>query len=125
MTDATISSGLRTYAVKRWPTANHKFRKARLADLLGFTERRVRSFWEAKAAAPRDDEIDAIKALIGQQEDADATLSNRIAELEAQVASLAALLAGDEMAAQRRAAHRQGIGASGASQVTPRRRSTD
>ncbi len=88
MSATAISKGLRTYAVQRWPTANHKFRKARLADLLGFTERRVRSYWEAKAASPRDDEIDAIKNLVGdrlieeENRDAFAALQERIARLE-------------------------------------------
>lgn len=96
MSATAISNGLRTYAVKRWPTANHKFRKARLADLLGFTERRVRSFWEAKAASPRDEEIDAIKALVGDQQieeenrDAFAALQERIARLEAIILTQAA-----------------------------------
>lgn len=102
MSAQAISDGLKTYSARRWPTANAKFRKARLADLLGFTERRVRSFWEKTAASPRDDEIDAINALIGQAEDAhaaDEALSARLADLEAQVAFLVAALARDEMAA--------------------------
>lgn len=128
MSATALSGGLRKYAVARWPTANHKFRKARLADLLGFSERRVRSYWEAKAASPRDDEVDAIKALIGQKEQADAadiTLAKRIADLEAQVATLASLLAGDEMAAARMASRGGSNGASGRSHDAPRRRSAD
>lgn len=126
---AALADDLREYAGKRWPSGNAKFRKGRLADLLGFSERRVRSFWEAKAAAPRDHEIEAIKALIGQKEEADGfadiALAKRIADLEAQVATLAALLAGDTLAAQGRAAHRQGGGASGGSHSVPRRRADD
>lgn len=98
MSADAIATDLRKYAVKRWPTANHKFRKARLADLLGFSERRVRSFWEAKAASPRDDEVDAINALVGQEGEEDAALSQRIAELEAQVAFLVETLVGEQMA---------------------------
>lgn len=88
---AALADDLREYAVKRWPTANHKFRKARLAGILGLTERRVRSFWEAnRDMAPRDDEVAAIKALIGTKEsnieeanrDAFAALQERIARLE-------------------------------------------
>lgn len=128
MSATALSSDLRAYAVKRWPTANHKFRKARLADLLGLTERRVRSYWEAKAASPRDDEVDAIKALIGQKEDADAAdiaLAERIAELEAQVAFLVSALAGDELAASGAHPHKPRGRASGQGQGTPGRRSTD
>lgn len=94
MSAHAISVGLRTYAGKRWPTANAKFRKSRLADILGFSERRVRSYWEAKAASPRDDEIDAINALIGQKEDAHAgankALEARLAAVEADNAALRA-----------------------------------
>lgn len=123
--NAAISGDLRTYAVRRWPTANHKFRKARLADLLGMTERRVRSFWEATHdMSPRAEEVEAIKALIGQEE-ADAALAERIAELEAQVAFLVSALAGDEMAAAGRAPHRPRNSGTGKGQSVPRRRSTD
>lgn len=94
MSAHAISTGLRTYAGRRWPTANAKFRKARLADILGFSERRVRSFWEASAASPRDDEIDAINALLGQKEDAYAgankALEARLAAVEADNAALRA-----------------------------------
>lgn len=114
---AALADDLREYAVKRWPTANHKFRKARLADILGLTERRVRSFWEAnRDMAPRDDEVAAIKALIGQKEQADAVadiaLAKRIADLEAQVATLAAILARETLAAEGHPAHRASRGPS-------------
>jgi hypothetical protein len=125
---AALADDLREYAGKRWPSGNAKFRKGRLADLLGFSERRVRSYWEAKAAAPRDHEIEAIKALIGRREEAheaDIALAKRIADLEAQVATLAALLARDTLAAEGLSAHRQGGGALGSRQAVPRRRSTD
>lgn len=106
-----LAEDLKTYAGRRWPTANAKFRKARLADLLGFSERRVRSFWEASQyMSPRDEEVAAIKALIGQKEEADAAdtaLQKRIAELEAQVAFLVEALARDEMAAKRQTSRRQ------------------
>jgi hypothetical protein len=94
MSANAIASDLRAYAVRRWPTANHKFRKARLADLLGFSERRVRSFWEATAASPRDDEVDAINALLGQKEGADEgayeAMAARLAAMEADYAELRA-----------------------------------
>lgn len=94
---AALADDLRDYAVKRWPTANHKFRKARLADLLGMTERRVRSFWEAnREMSPRAEEVAAIKALIGEKEktdDADRSLAQRLARVEAELAEVHALLA--------------------------------
>lgn len=125
MSADAIATDLRKYAVKRWPTANHKFRKARLADLLGFSERRVRSFWEAKAASPRDDEVDAINALIGQGEGEDAALSTRIAELEARVARLMAVLDREAMEAAGLAAFAEGRAASDQRGNTRGRRSTD
>ena len=121
-----VATDLRIYAGQRWPTMNHKWRKARLASLLGMNERRVKSIYEAEQTARlRVDEEARIKALIGQREKADAAdeaLAKRIADLEAQVASLAALLARDTLAAEGRVAHRQGAGASGRSQPVPRRR---
>ncbi len=106
MSATAIATDLRTYAVKRWPTANHKFRKARLADLLGFSERRVRSFWEGNAASPRDDEVDAIKALVGQKEDAHAgayeAMAARLAAMEEDHAALRAELARVRMALESR-----------------------
>lgn len=107
-----VATDLRIYAGRRWPTMNHKWRKARLAALLGMNERRVKSIYEAEETARlRVDEEVKIKALLGQKEEADAAdtaLAERIAHLEAQVATLAALLAGDEVAAARNKAQRQG-----------------
>jgi hypothetical protein len=124
-----VATDLRIYAGQRWPTMNHKWRKARLASLLGMNERRVKSIYEAEQTARlRVDEEARIKALIGQREKADAAdiaLAKRIADLEAQVASLAALLARDTLAAEGRVAHRQGAGASGRGQSVPRRRTDD
>ena len=121
-----VATDLRIYAGQRWPTMNHKWRKARLASLLGMNERRVKSIYEAEQTARlRVDEEARIKALIGQREKADAAdtaLAKRIADLEAQVATLAALLASDTLAAEGRVGHRQGAGASGRSQPVPRRR---
>ena len=123
-----VATDLRIYAGQRWPTMNHKWRKARLASLLGMNERRVKSIYEAEQTARlRADEETRIKALIGRKEgaDADEAIAKRIADLEAQVATLAALLAGDEMAATRRQAQRASSRASDAGQGSPRRRSTD
>lgn len=114
MSAAAISTDLRTYAVKRWPTANHKFRKGRLADLLGFSERRVRSFWEGTAAAPRDEEIEAIHALVGANEqieeanrDAYAALQERIARLEAIILAQSSQQDHPGMAGQGEGTHRR------------------
>ena len=97
-----VATDLRIYAGRRWPTMNHKWRKARLASLLGMNERRVKSIYEAEQTARlRSDEEAKIKALLGQKEEADAAdiaLAERIAHLEAQVAAMAALLAGEEVA---------------------------
>lgn len=124
-----VAADLRFYAGQRWPTMNHKWRKARLASLLGMNERRVKSIYEAEQTARlRADEEARIKALLGQKEEADVAdqaISERIAELEAQVAFLVAALAGDEMAARRTHPHRQGDSAPGKGQGMPRRRSTD
>jgi hypothetical protein len=125
-----VAADLRSYAGHRWPTMNHKWRKARLASLLGMNERRVKSIYEAEQTARlRVDEEARIKALLGQKEEADAVadeaLANRIAELEAKVAFLVSALAGDELAARRNASRGQGRGALAEGSGTPRRRSTD
>lgn len=86
-----LADDLRTYAVKRWPTMNHEWRKAKLASLLGMKVRRVRSYWDAEETlSPRQSEVDAIAELIGSEReieeanrDAFAALQERIARLEA------------------------------------------
>jgi hypothetical protein len=125
-----VATDLRIYAGQRWPTMNHKWRKARLASLLGMNERRVKSIYEAEQTARlRVDEEARIKALLGQKEEADAVadeaLANRIAELEAKVAFLVSALAGDELAARRDASRGQGRGPLAEGSGPPRRRSTD
>jgi hypothetical protein len=130
MSATAIASDLRTYAVKRWPTANHKFRKSRLANLLGFSERRVRSFWEAKAASPRDDEVDAIKALIGaEEEEANAeayrAMEARFAAMEAELAELRAAIAAAALAGEGASAGRPGSRNDRQGQGLHGRRSTD
>ena len=125
-----VATDLRIYAGQRWPTMNHKWRKARLASLLGMNERRVKSIYEAEQTARlRVDEEARIKALLGQKEEADAVadeaLANRIAELEAKVAFLVSALAGDELAARRDASRGQGRGLLAEGSGPPRRRSTD
>jgi hypothetical protein len=108
---ATLANDLRVFAGRKWPTMNHKWRKARLAALLGMSERRVKSLYEAdENARLRVDEEARIKALLGQKEIADAedkALAQRIAELEAQVAALVSALARDEVEARRPQARRE------------------
>lgn len=105
---AAVANDLRIYAGQRWPTMNHKWRKAKLAYLLGMNERRVKSLYEAETTARlREDEAARIEALIGAEREtanaeADRALAERIAELEAQVAFLVEALARDEMAARRK-----------------------
>ena len=125
-----VATDLRIYAGQRWPTMNHKWRKARLASLLGMNERRVKSIYEAEQTARlRSDEEARIKALLGQKERADAVadiaLAKRIADLETQVATLVALLASDTLAAEGRSAHRQGAEAPDRGYAVPRRRADD
>jgi hypothetical protein len=127
---AALADDLRAYAGKRWPSGNAKFRKGRLADLLGFSERRVRSFWEAKAAAPRDHEIEAIKALIGAEKDeanaeAYRAMEARFAAMEAELAELRAAIAGAALAAESLAAGRSGRKPDRQGQGLHGRRSTD
>lgn len=102
---AALATDLRIYAGRRWPEMNHKWRKARLASLLGMSERRVRSIYEAEETARlRVDEEARINALIRAKEDAheetDRALANRVAELETQLAQVMAALAGDALAAR-------------------------
>lgn len=122
-----VASDLRIYAGRRWPTMNHKWRKARLASLLGMNERRVKSIYEAEETARlRVDEEARIKALIGQKEEADdIALAKRISDLEAQVAFLVAALARDEMASTGITSRRPSKSTSRAGDSAPRRRSTD
>jgi hypothetical protein len=120
---AALATDLRVFAGQKWPTMNHKWRKARLASLLGMTERRVKSIYEAEETARlRADEEARIKALIGQKEEADEALSHRIAELEAQVAFLVEALARDEMAGTGAASRRKGVVAADRRQGAPDRR---
>lgn len=104
---AVLADDLRAFAGRKWPTMNHKWRKARLASLLGLSERRIKSIYEAEQTARlRADEEAKITALIGQKEEADAhaeadrALAERLAELEAQVAFLVEALARETLAAQ-------------------------
>lgn len=100
VTPAAISIELRVFARKRWPLENDKFRKNQLKSALGFTARRIRSFWEGSdTAVPRTEETDAIEGLIGKKIGAAAELEEAQHEHRdlAQLASgLQALLFGPE-----------------------------
>lgn len=128
---AALATELRTYAGRRWPTANHKWRKARLASLLGMNERRVKSLYEADPLARiRHDEAVRIDALIGAEPEEtsgreDRLLAQRVAELEAQLATVVAALARDEMAAGGMAPRNPEQRTDGGDGSSPRRRSTD
>ena len=98
-----LAQDLRTYAVRRWPTTNHKWRKARLASILGLTERRVRSIYEGEQTAVlRQHEADAIAKLLGaaREREIDGANKHDFQALQARVARLEALLlqrhAGDD-----------------------------
>lgn len=101
---ADLSTDLRIYAVQKWPTMNHKWRKAKLASMLGMNARRMKSLYEAENTARlRADEETKIIALLGQKqqvnnEASDRALAQRVAELEAQLADVVAALARDQMA---------------------------
>lgn len=123
---AALANDLRIFAGQKWPTMNHKWRKARLAGLLGMSERRVKSIYEAEETARlRADEEARIKALIGQEEVDDATVTTRIAELEAQVAFLIEALAFDQVAAARNASRREVPAPVGSGRVPSVGRSAD
>lgn len=122
---AALANDLRVFAGQKWPTMNHKWRKNKLASMLRMSERRVKSIYEADPAARvRADEAERIRALINQEE-ADAALADRIAELEAQVAYLVAAISRDEMASAGTSPHQSSNGGTGESQGMPRRRATD
>ncbi len=121
-----LSHNLREFAGQKWPTMNHKWRKAKLASMLRMSERRVRSIYEADPAARiRADEAERIAALVQQGEAEDAALSTRIAELEAQVTRLVEALASDEMAGSGLAPRLPGRTAFDRRGPSPGRRSTD
>lgn len=85
--NADISNDLRVYARRRWPLANDKFRKARLATLLNVSARRIKSLYEGEQTAViREREAEAVRQLVGQEEanrDDFQALQARIARLEA------------------------------------------
>jgi hypothetical protein len=93
---ATAQTMMRDYAGTRWPSLNHKGRMARLAGVLGFGHRRVRSIYQNEPGLSlRADEMAAIAALREQKiEEAN---RNAFQDLQARIARLeAALFAQDE-----------------------------
>lgn len=102
---AAIAEELRVYARKRWPLTTDEWRKDRLAALLGFSRRRVKSLYEGeRTAVPRKEETDAVERLIGKrigepaiEEEAQNGIEQSRAEyraLEARIARIEALFAG-------------------------------
>ena len=86
---------LRTYSVKRWPTMNHEWRKAKLASMLRMKARRLASYWYAEETlSPRVDEVEAILALLQMPtEDLERANVEAFRELQERVARLERLLA--------------------------------
>lgn len=93
---ATAQTMMRDYAGTRWPSLNHKGRMSRLAGVLGFGHRRVRSIYQNEPGLSlRADEMAAIAALRTRKiEEAN---RNDFQALQARIARLeAALFAQDE-----------------------------
>ncbi len=90
---ASVQLMMRDYAAVRWPTLNHKGRMARLAGVLGFGHRRVKSLYCAElGTAVRADEYAAIAAL--HQRKIEEANRDDFQDLQARIARLeAALLA--------------------------------
>lgn len=127
---AALATDLRVFAGQKWPTMNHKWRKARLAFLLGMSERRVKSIYEAEQTARlRADEEARIKALIGQKEEANAAsdraFAERIAALEEELSGVRALVDRLALAGDFGEAREAGGGSYRAGKSHPSRRSTD
>lgn len=93
---ASVQTMMRDYSAVRWPTLNHKGRMARLAGVLGFGHRRVKSLYCAEpGTAIRADEYAAVEAL--QQRQIEEANRHDFQALQARIARLeAALLAQDE-----------------------------
>lgn len=93
---ATAQLMMRDYAGTRWPSLNHKGRIARLAGVLGFGHRRVRSIYQNEPGVSlRADEMAAIAAL--REQKIEEENRNEFQALEARLARLeAALFAQDQ-----------------------------
>jgi hypothetical protein len=108
--NAAISHDLRVYARRRWPLANDKYRKDRLATLLQVSARRIKSLWEGEdSAVIREHEAEAVRRLVGQAEanrDDLQDLAQRIARLEAALLQSDEAFHSDQVDALRKAAGR-------------------
>jgi hypothetical protein len=93
---ATAQLMMRDYAGTRWPSLNHKGRMSRLASVLGFGHRRVRSIYQNEPGLSlRADEMAAIAAL--QERKIEEANRHAFQDLQARIARLeAALFAQDE-----------------------------
>lgn len=105
---AAVSNELKLYARQRWPLANDKFRKGRLAHIIGVTDRRIKSLWEGDPAAVlREHEATAIRKLQGARKIEEANrvefqaLQARLARLEAAFAAVDPEFFHEQMAALR------------------------
>ena len=105
---AAVSNELKLYARQRWPLANDKFRKGRLAHIIGVTDRRIKSLWEGDPAAVlREHEAAAIRKLRKQRQVEEdnrndfQALQARLARLEAAFAAVDPEFFYEQMAALR------------------------
>jgi len=90
--NAIMADDLRVYARQRWPLANDKYRKARLANLLQVSARRIKSLWEGEQSAViRQSEAEAVRRLLGQKQIEEAN-RNDFQALQARIARLEAAL---------------------------------
>ena len=90
--NASLADDIRVYARQRWPLANDKYRKARLAALLQLSSRRIRSLWDGeRTAVIRQSEAEAVRRLLGQEKIEEAN-RNDIAALQERIAALEAAL---------------------------------
>lgn len=87
---ASAQTMLREYAGQRWPTMNHKGRMSRLATILNWGHRRVRTVYQNEMGARlRADEMAAIEALRAEANKSEfAALEDRLAALEAAFARI-------------------------------------
>ena len=109
-----VATDLRIYAGRRWPTMNHKWRKARLASLLGMNERRVKSIYEAEETARlRVDEEARINALIHADSEIEEANRDDFKALQERVARLEALLAASVAQQDHASVARRGEGSLG------------
>ncbi len=116
VTAAALGNELRIYSRQRWPLANDKHRKSRLAELLNLSHRRIKSFWEGEeTAVPKPSEISRVEKLTGKKilaaaadgenRDDFMALQARVARLEAALSAVDEAFFDPEVAAYREALH--------------------